>query len=289
MIERRIALLTILMGLQEVAWGQTAVIRTGYVKVYESPQDGARKLTTLTIGDTVRVIEKQGAWVRLQLPDKRAGWMQLAETARGGPSETAQRQDTKAFAPRVNSGMHEAATPVTGTDQEARETSGASQSPGNAPAAVPAIHSGLGTSDADADLNLGVSFTLGALNSEFAYSGRFLYRTLPRVYLEAAFQHVPANSGSSFLVHSNLLYGFALSRRFEGWLTGGVGVVSTAPSKAVGAKSVSNMELNYGIGVRRQFARRANLRADVRRYAVLLNTQTKNYLEYAVGVMIEVK
>ena len=146
-----------------------------------------------------------------------------------------------------------------------------------------------GHSDTNTNLNLGISFSLGALGENFAYSGRFMYRTLPKIFIEGAFQHVPGDVAASLLVHSNLLYDFSVAPRWDGWITGGVGVISTSPTKTVGAKSVSNMEVNYGIGVRRYLKHRTYLRGDLRQFSVMTDNGTKNYIEFAFGIVIGVR
>lgn len=300
----------LLAGLNTAAWTQTAVIRSGYLKVFESPQVGAKKVMTLTEGDTVKVIEQQGAWVKLQLPDKRFGWMQLAELptptsskkSRNGHSTTAPHKartttSKESTARRTNENeltaamrTTPAAAPTVNSSREAKPSeAGSAHSSRTLPVAETHIETGPNISEASTDFNLGISFTLGSLGENFAYSGRFLYRSLPNVYIEGVFQHVPGDVAASLLVHSNLLYSFSLSPRWEGWITGGVGVISTSPTKTVGAKSVSNMELNYGIGVRRYLKQRTYLRADLRQVSVLLDNTTNNYVEVAVGIIIGVR
>lgn len=229
----------LLACLNTVAWAQPAVIRTGYLKVFESPEAGAPKVMTLTAGDTVEVVEQQGAWVKLQLPDKRFAWMQLAESPRPAPSQKSRR------------------TQSTTTLQQA-----------------------------SADMNVGISLTLGSFGENFAPAGRFLYRTLPEVYIECVLQHAPGEMAGLWLAHSNLLYSFSLAPRWHGWITGGVGVMSTPVATTVGAKTISNMDLNYGIGVMRHIRHRIYGRGDIRRFSVLLEESTKNYLEVSAGVII---
>jgi len=270
-MKKKFSLILLLLALSSVALAQTAVIRSGSLKVYELPDTGSNIVTKLSAGDTVRVIEQQGNWAKLQLPGKSMGWLPLTRSIATVLTKKP-RQSQGAVAPQPS--LPSATDSITNTEDAGR--CDALQSRRATPAA---------------DLNLGISFTLGAVGENFAYSGRFLYRSLPSFYLEGSFQHVPGDVAASLLLHSNLLYDFSLSREagWNGWLTAGIGVISTSPTKTVGAKSVSNMEINYGIGVRRYLKHRTYLRADLRRFSVLLDNGTKNYVEFALGIIIGIR
>jgi hypothetical protein len=275
-----------LVLLSPAAWSQTAVIRSGSLKVYDAPQAGARVITTLSDGDTVKVIEQRGTWAKLQLAGKRAGWMQLSESTSAALFKKSRKAPVAAPEPSApKQDEQPLAVPPADLLQEATSSASSMRNP---PAGEP-LEQTAGLSDANADLNLGISFSLGALGENFAYSGRFMYRTLPRMFIEGAFQHVPGDVAASMLLHSNLLYDFSIARRWDGWITGGVGVISTSPAKTVGAKSVSNMEVNYGIGARRYLKHRTYLRGDLRQFSVMTDDGTKNYIEFAFGIVIGVR
>jgi hypothetical protein len=271
------------------AWSQTAVIRSGSLKVFDAPQANARLLMRLSEGDTVKVIEQRGNWAKLQLPGKRVGWMQLSGSTsaalfkknRGSPGMNVSPQ-----APKSTEQPIRADTLV--NDQTAEQISLMSKLQ-SMEASEQEMQSGRARAETNTHLNLGISFSLGAVGESFAYSGRFMYRTLPKIFIEGSFQHVPGDVAASLLVHSNLLYDFSVAPRWDGWITGGVGVISTSPTKTVGAKSVSNMEVNYGIGVRRYLKRRTYLRGDLRQFSVMTDNGTKNYIEFAFGIVIGVR
>lgn len=272
-----------------VAFSQTAVIRSGSLKVFDAPQANARLLMKLSEGDTVKVIEQRGAWAKLQLPGKRIGWMQLSESTsaalfkknRGAQNANALNQAPKSIEQPVRSDSL--------ATRQTSEQASLMSSLRNTPASEQEMQVGRGHADTNTNLNLGISFSLGALGESFAYSGRFMYRTLPKIFIEGSFQHVPGDVAASMLVHSNLLYDFSVAPRWDGWITGGVGVISTSPTKTVGAKSVSNMEVNYGIGVRRYLKHRTYLRGDLRQFSVMTDNGTKNYIEFAFGIVIGVR
>jgi len=282
-----------IIAVSSVALAQTAVIRSGALKAYEAPDESAREVMTLTVGDTVKVAERQGAWVKLRLPGKRFGWMRLTESA----SQTLFKksrpaQNGNGLRPPQNQSPD---APTSLATAVAPGVAGEGLAPEQSLREMPASETQMQTAPTFVrpanDLTLGISFTLGAIGENFAYSGRFLYRSLPSLYLEGSFQHVPGDVAASLLLHSNALYTFSLSREagWEGWITGGLGVISTSPTKTVGAKSVSNMEINYGIGARRYLKHRTYLRADLRQFSVLLDNATKNYVEFAVGIIIGVR
>lgn len=287
-MKKKFFLVSLLVALSSVAWPQTAVIRSGSIKVFDTPQANAKIVTTLSAGDTVKVVEQRGTWAKLQLPGRRAGWMQLSESTSAAlfkKNRTSQSLNAMQPTPRPE---EQTPAPAAAAGEPPVEDSSA-LSLRNMPANEAESRTDLGVSGINEDLNLGISFTLGALGENFAYSGRFLYRTLPKVYIEGAFQHVPGDVAASMLLHSNLLYNFSLAPRWDGWITGGVGVISTSPTKTVGAKSVSNMEVNYGIGARRYLKQRTYLRADLRQFSVLVDSGTKNYVEFALGLIIGVR
>jgi len=286
---KKFIFVALLIALPVLAFSQTAVIRSGSLKVYDAPQASARVLMTLSDGDTVKVIEQRGAWAKLQLSGKRIGWMQLSESTsaalfkknRKPPMPTVTPPPKHLEAPGTDPGaMMDAQPPEAGTSMASLR---------NAPAREPEIQNEFGRVESSTDLNLGISFSLGAMGESFAYSGRFMYRTLPKVLIEGSFQHVPGDVAASMLLHSNLLYDFALASKWDGWITGGVGVISTSPTKTVGAKSVSNMEVNYGIGARRYLKHRTYLRGDLRQFSVFTDKGAKNYVEIAFGIVIGIR
>jgi hypothetical protein len=212
--------------------------------------------------------------------------MQLTESTSAALFKKNRQAQSRAVLPPSPTPEEQSAQPDIPANAQPAEEMPSSSSLRNAPAGEPDIQSELRRLDANPDLNLGISFSLGALGENFAYSGRFLYRTLPKIFIEGAFQHVPGDVAASLLLHSNLLYNFSLAPRWDGWFTGGVGVISTSPTKTVGAKSVSNMEVNYGVGARRYLKHRTYLRADLRQFSVLVDSGTKNYVEFAFGIII---
>jgi len=272
-----------------VAWSQTAVIRSGSLKVFDAPQANARLLTKLSEGDTVKVIEQRGNWAKLQLPGKRVGWMQLSESTSAALFKKNRGSQIANALPQTPKSFESAVSPDSLTNDQSSEETSLMSRLRNMPASEQEMQIGRGHSDTNTNLNLGISFSLGALGESFAYSGRFMYRTLPKIFIEGSFQYVPGDVAASLLVHSNVLYDFSVAPRWDGWITGGVGVISTSPTKTVGAKSVSNMEVNYGIGVRRYLKHRTYLRGDLRQFSVITDNSTKNYIEFAFGIVIGVR
>jgi hypothetical protein len=286
---KKIVAASLLAALSPVAWSQTAVIRSGSLKVYDTPLTTGRIITTLSDGDTVKVIEQRGTWAKLQLAGKRSGWMQLSEATSAALFKKNRKAQSPTPAPQVRKLTEQSAPSSTASSELLEEELSSASSMRNQPAGEPEVQAGAGLADIETPLNLGISFSLGALGQSFAYSGRFMYRTMPKIFIEGAFQHVPGDVAASMLIHSNLLYDFALAPRWDGWITGGVGVISTSPTKTVGAKSVSNMEVNYGVGARRYLKHRTYLRGDLRQFSVITDNGTKNYIEFAVGIIIGIQ
>lgn len=135
----------------------------------------------------------------------------------------------------------------------------------------------------------GVVLGLGTLGGDFAYIGRFYYRNLPRWELEGSFEYVAGQIASIYLMHANTRYVRPVARRFEGYATAGVGVINTVPIQSAGGKTISNMALNYGLGVQRRLNNKNWLRADLRQFTAIRTQGTLNFLEFTVGIAIGVR
>lgn len=135
----------------------------------------------------------------------------------------------------------------------------------------------------------GLVLGLGTLGGDFAYVGRFYYRNLPRWELEGSFEYVAGQIASIYLMHANTRYLRPFKNRFEGYATAGVGVINTVPIQSAGARSISNMALNYGLGVQRRLNNNNWLRADLRQFTAVRKQGTLNFLEFTVGIAIGVR
>ncbi len=136
---------------------------------------------------------------------------------------------------------------------------------------------------------LGISFHLGALGKDFTYAGKFFYASFPNVYMEGTFQHVPGAAANSYLMYGNLKYLWPLSPAITGWLTLGVGVITTVPTKTVAAKSISNMSLNYGLGIQKYLKTNTYLRIDLRQYAALVDSGVTTFWELMAGFAVFIR
>jgi len=132
----------------------------------------------------------------------------------------------------------------------------------------------------------GIVLGLGTLGGDFAYIGRFYFRNLPRWELEGSFEYVAGQIASIYLMHANMRYLRTFKNRFEGYATAGVGVINTVPIQSAGARSISNMALNYGLGVQRHIKSNNWLRADLRQFTAVRKQGTLNFLEFTVGIAI---
>jgi hypothetical protein len=135
----------------------------------------------------------------------------------------------------------------------------------------------------------GLSLGLGVFGGDFSYIGRFFYRNLKALYLEGTFQYVAGQIASQYLMHANARYVRPIRLRFNGYATAGVGVINTVPIQSAGAKPVSNMAFNYGVGVARQLKSNNWLRADLRQFSVLRQQGTVNFIEFTVGLDIGIR
>ncbi|MEK7728878.1 MAG: SH3 domain-containing protein [candidate division KSB1 bacterium] len=151
---------------------------------------------------------------------------------------------------------------------------------------LPKIRSAKNFPPTTAPYDGGVVLGLGTLGGDFAYIGRFYYRNLPRWELEGSFEYVAGQIASIYLMHVNPRYVRPIKSRFDGYLTAGVGVINTVPIQSAGGKTISNMALNYGLGVQRRLNNKNWLRADLRQFTAIRQQGSLNFLEFTVGLGI---
>ncbi|MDZ7404061.1 MAG: hypothetical protein ONB41_08160 [candidate division KSB1 bacterium] len=244
-----------LILLNGVVAAQRMVLKDAATPIAEKPSPQSRIIAVLAKGDSVRILKRSDAWLHVAFRRKKKGWMFVGRSA-------------------VLNNMP-AATPNT----SAQPTNAAAvdkvkpleQMP---PSNPPATDGGL-------------SFHLGTFSRQFTYVGKFYYRTRPALDVEGTFQYVAGNIASFYLMHGNAKYVRPIGRSFDGTLTAGAGVINTVPVRAAGGKSVSNMAINYGLGVQRHLNNRNWLRLDLRGYTALRNKQgLANFFEFTVGVAI---
>ena len=239
------------------ARAQIAVLKVDATLLYEKPSTESRLLAVLSAGDTVHVLKRQDGWTQLRFRSRQTGWMQVRNRrGRNGANDEAQNQLSHqlAFADR-NGGF---AT----TSTMARKQ--------------PPVDGGL-------------SLGLGVFGGDFSYIGRFFYRNLKTLYVEGTFQYVAGQIASQYLMHANARYMRPIRLHFNGYATAGVGVINTVPIQSAGAKSVSNMAFNYGVGVARQLKSNNWLRAELRQFSALRQQGTVNFIEFTVGLDIGIR
>lgn len=65
----------------------------------------------------------------------------------------------------------------------------------------------------------------------------------------------------------------------------GFGVLTNVPVKSAGAKSISNMAFNYGIGIQKPLKRTTAARFDIRQFLVLGNQGLSSFMEFSAGLV----
>jgi hypothetical protein len=235
------------------ALAQTAILKDAATPIAEQPSPKSRVIAVLAAGDSVRILKTEGAWMQVAFRGKKKGWMFVGVNNTLAPKS---KNET-----RVEEKKVEAQNPAAG--------------------ALPA--------DVRPATDGGVSFHLGTFSGQFTYVGKFYYRSIPSIYVEGTFQYVAGEIASFYLMHGNAKYIRPLSRRLDGTVTAGLGVINTVPIRSAGGKSISNMALNYGVGVQRHLKNNNWLRADLRQYAALRKQGTVTFLEFIVGVAIGIR
>lgn len=244
--------------LNGTATAQHMVLKDAATPIAEKPSPQSRVIAVLAKGDTVRILKRNDAWLHVAFRGKKKGWMFVGRSA--ASTNTPAATPNPSIKPNDTAALEEI-NPVEQT-----------------PASSPPISDG------------GFSFHLGAFSGQFTYVGKFYYRTLPTLYVEGTFQYVAGNIASFYLMHGNAKYVRPIGRGFDGTLTAGVGVINTVPVRAAGGKSVSNMAINYGLGVQRYLKNRNWLRVDLRGYTALRNKQgLANFFEFTVGIAIGIR
>jgi opacity protein-like surface antigen len=245
------------------ARAQIAVLKEDAALLYEKPSTQSRLLAVLSAGDTVQVLKKQGSWAQLRFRTRRIGWMQLrhhqgrngATVSNGANGEIQYIAENQLAVSERNAGF-------------------ATQAP---------------VSRKQPPVDGGLSLGLGVFGGDFSYIGRFFYRNLRTLYLEGTFQYVAGQIASQYLMHANARYVRPINSRFSGYATAGVGVINTVPIQSAGAKSVSNMAFNYGLGVARQLKSNNWLRADLRQFTLPRRQGTVNFIEFTIGLDIGIR
>jgi hypothetical protein len=72
-------------------------------------------------------------------------------------------------------------------------------------------------------------------------------------------------------------------------LNGGIGIINTIPVRAAGGKSISNMVVNYGLGVQRHLRNSNSLRLDLRQYTAIRSQGLANFFEFTVGIAFGIR
>ncbi len=255
-----------LLLLGDSANAQRVVLKDATTPIAEQPSAKSRVIAVLGKGDTVRVLKTVTPWVQVAFRGKQKGWMYVGRATTATAAKAPSLTSPEIAAKPANAPPVEEVKPL---EQTATTTSPAVSAP-----------SGDG----------GISFHLGSFSQQFTYVGKFYYRTLPRIYVEGTFQYVAGNVASNYLMYGNAKYVRPLSRRIDGTVTAGVGVINSVPVRAAGVKSVSNMAFNFGVGVQRYLKNSNWLRADIREYTVIRNRQgLANFFEFTVGIAIGVR
>jgi hypothetical protein len=238
------------------ALAQTAILKDPVTPLYEKPSTNSRLLAVLAAGDTVRILKTSGPWVHVLFHRKRTGWLNIS-----GKSASASKAESDA------------------SGEESRWR--------NQPQAAPAL-GGVGNG-VRAATDGGISFHLGTFSGDFTYVGKFYYRSLPSIYLEGTFQYVAGQIASLYLLYGNAKYIRRLGQRIDGSLTAGAGVINTVPIRSAGGKSVSNMAVNFGLGIQRHLKNYNWLRLDLRQYSAVQKRGLANFIEFTVGISIGVR
>ena len=255
-----------LLLLADSANAQRVVLKDATTPIAEQPSAKSRVIAVLVKGDTVRVLKTATPWVQVAFRGKQKGWMYVGRPTAAAAAKTPSLTSPEITAKPANAPPIEEVKPL-------------EQTVTTSPPAVSAP-----------SLDGGISFHLGSFSQQFTYVGKFYYRTLPRIYVEGTFQYVAGNVASNYLMYGNAKYVRPLSRRIDGTVTAGVGVINSVPVRAAGVKSVSNMAFNYGVGVQRYLKNSNWLRADIREYTVIRNRQgLANFFELTVGIAIGIR
>lgn len=133
-----------------------------------------------------------------------------------------------------------------------------------------------------------ISLHLGLFGGDFSYAGKFAYRSWPRVHFEGSFQFVADKVVSIYNMDANFKFIWRETAKYDAWLSTGAGVLTNVPVKAAGARSISNMAVNYGIGIQRPLQARKNVRLDVRHVWVISNSnRLSHFFELLIGLQFD--
>ena len=131
----------------------------------------------------------------------------------------------------------------------------------------------------------GLSFHMGFLSGDFSYLFKFYYKNRPRWHLEGSFQYVADRVLSIYIMDANFKYLWRIRNSYMSYVHSGFGVLTNVPVKSAGAKSISNMAFNYGIGIQKPLKRTTAARFDIRQFLVLGNQGLSSFMEFSARLV----
>lgn len=266
---------TFVLMMNNNAYSQRAIIKTDNVEIYSLPMVDNTPVATLIKGDTIRVIGQRGNWVKVKIAQNRKGWMLLEVKSLPGKSpartikkEKPARQLSMASANgKAGNGAH---NPEPFSPDLIRKNPNTIQ--GNK------IYR-----------RFGYTFGAGVLGTDFTYNWKFIFHQTPRMALEGSFKHALGEAASSYFIFANLNYMLKENTRkkFLPYATAGVGIINTVPENSIDiGQGVSNMAINYGLGVRKYYREKLSLLFNVSQYSVFIGKGVRHFREYTVGLLV---
>jgi hypothetical protein len=266
-----------------LCWSQHAVISRDTVEIYDLPGIAANPVAVLSKGDTVRVIGQRGNWIKIVYQNQSRAWMpiDIEKPEYRGETTGDELEPGKDITSDANQGIVHgqqvfAAAPVPDriiadpepeqpvTEPTPRAPDFGPRSPGR----------------------FGYSFSAGLMESDFAYSWRFVFHTTPKLTMNGMFKHVLGEAADSYIMLTSFNWFFSRQAKTLPYFTAGMGVITTVPERSIDLDSVSHMMLNYGIGIRQYVHKSISLTFGVSQNTVFVESQTNHFREFSFGFLV---
>ncbi|RMF69298.1 MAG: hypothetical protein D6743_02045 [Calditrichaeota bacterium] len=257
----------VIMGRVDEGFAQQAVIVMDGVKLYSLPMVEDSPVAVLARGDTVRVIGQRGGWVKVEFAEGQKGWMRLQVPRKRAPHHSRSKRQNNGLA---GNGVAKTKAPV-GSARPDRIR--------KKPKPRPDLSDG-------SYRRFGYSFGMGFVESDFSYNWKFVFQSTRRLALEGSFKHVLGSAADSYFIMANWTYLLDEKKELLPYLTAGLGVINTVPDRSIDADAVSNMAINYGIGVRKHFKRNMSFTLTATQFTAFVGKGTKNFREFRFGFLV---
>lgn len=271
----------------EEARAQRAIIRLDNVPIYASHEQEDPPIALLSKGEVIQVIGQRGDWIKIEFAKGRRGWM-LVQARQGkegleSPISVNPRRSVRDKGPiAATDGPAKTVYRAEGGDISYEPDWGPYLHPDPEADVLPAY----GELQEGQKSTFAYSFGAGLIEAGFAYEWRFLHHTTDRLALVGSIKHALGEAADSYLLASNWEYLLKKNASVMPYVTVGAGVIVTSIPRDTEIGSISNMMLNYGLGLRKKFMANTTLVLAGSMYSIFAGSKVTLWKSMTVGLMV---